>query len=267
LALTYQQDLKIQTNKLKRTLLSIYDKIKRDVSIDIPNFGHISWSEVQRIYKTEIDDAIRSAVAEIYTIAARKTVTADIKLSFFLTQTDMNEIQQITQRYQSWYITALNREVVNRTAYAYDPTTLLMLQPSDLQLREGFIGRLLGSIQSETTAAAVISKARQVVLSQAHTNRQRRNIGRSQFLSSRNAAIQRQPGRQTYSEPQIIWTTGGTERTCPICSQYEGRSFAIDDFDMPRPVEDTHPNCQCELVLVGAEDFGDFESEEQQLFM
>lgn len=242
MGLSYKQDLKIQTNKLKKSLLTAYDNAKRDYSLNNPGFA--TYQFVKELQEQKVDSAIRSAVQELYILAARKTVEKDIGLDFFLTQRDILTIDDLTRRYQTWFWSGLSRELQHQTAYTYDGKTGLIMQKTEVELRNTFIGRLIGSIQSEVTSTAVVSKSRQLFI-----NSGMGNVGGRIRTQGFFGAAKRQ--KRNYTSPQIIWTTGGTESTCPICSTFEGESFEISDLNMPMPVLNTHPNCECELVLVG----------------
>jgi len=48
--------------------------------------------------------------------------------------------------------------------------------------------------------------------------------------------------------PQSIWVSERDSRVCPICLNLDGRTWAVDDKSMPRPVDDSHDGCRCRLL-------------------
>jgi SPP1 gp7 family putative phage head morphogenesis protein len=224
-------------------------------NVKLPNGSPPSWSDVQRLYRNQTNDIIRSAVTTMYEISARKTVERDIKRPFFLTQQDMNEIRRYTQKYQEWWWLALNREVVKKMLTTYDPLTFLLLVPSKLKLKDTFIGRMTESLHGEVAADAVISKARQVALNVQHTRTMRQNYS----PGFRRASLFRS-AQSLGGEPHLVWRTAEDEATCEICAPLQGHVYAIDDPSVIRPVEDTHYRCRCELELVDASETQEIET-------
>lgn len=237
---TTRQLLDQEEEKLARILSRFYRNIKRDLNLSLTS-GRVSWYDIQRLYKPRTEEAIRSAVTVIYEISARKTVEKDIKRPFFMTQTDLSEIRKYTQKYSDWWWYGLRREILNKTVMAYDPLTLLRMNPKDIRFKDTFIYRMAASLHGEVAADAVISKARQVVIG---TGRRIPAVNTTNRTVFRTAAA--------VSGPILVWRTAQDERLCPDCEALDGEVFAIDDPHITMPVSDTHPNCRCELVLVDA---------------
>ena len=55
---------------------------------------------------------------------------------------------------------------------------------------------------------------------------------------------------QQLEEQQLVWVTA--EDPCiEICQPLEGEVYSMDDIDIiPQPIDDTHPNCRCRLLLL-----------------
>jgi hypothetical protein len=88
-------------SRLFDQLSRVYRNIQRDLNLELsPGLAPVNWTDIQYIYREEVDDIIRAAVHTIYEVSARKTVEVDIELSFFMTQTDLVEIRRLTQKYQ-----------------------------------------------------------------------------------------------------------------------------------------------------------------------
>jgi hypothetical protein len=195
----------------------------------------------------------------MYEISARKTVERDIKIPYYITQQDMDEIRRYTQRYVDWYWVGLEREIVKKTAMAFDPRTFMRLDPNKIKLKDTFIGRMTESLHGEVAADAVIAKARQVMAGNRINNY---NVKPRRLFSTvfRKAAI------ETTGEPRLVWRTAEDEATCEICAPLNGSVYAIDDPAVTMPVEDTHPRCRCELELVDASETEEIKTVED-LFM
>jgi hypothetical protein len=53
----------------------------------------------------------------------------------------------------------------------------------------------------------------------------------------------------------MVWVTENDALVCTLyCEPLEGKTWEIDDPDIPEPVNDTHPNCRCRLELQNQED-------------
>lgn len=55
---------------------------------------------------------------------------------------------------------------------------------------------------------------------------------------------------QQLEEQQLVWVTA--EDPCTeICQPLEGEVYSMNDIDIiPQPIDDTHPNCRCRLLLL-----------------
>ncbi len=220
------------------------------MSLELPS-GRVSWTDIQRIYRQQADDAIRSAVTKIYMLSAEKTTEKDIKVPFFLTSTDDREIRRLTQSYQDWFWQGMSNEIIKKTAYAFDPRTLRRYDQSKVVLKETFLNRLSGSIQAEVASLATVIKAKQVIVRDRDSNRPRQPRQYTRNRGIYSAAIYYSGGESS----RLVWRTDpGELNTCPQCQELEGREFLIDDPDILVPIIDTHPNCRCAVELEAGED-------------
>lgn len=48
--------------------------------------------------------------------------------------------------------------------------------------------------------------------------------------------------------PQSIWVSERDGRVCPICKNLDGKTWFVNDKQMPRPVVDSHLKCRCRLL-------------------
>jgi len=235
--LRYKEELAEQETRLGNALARIYGSIKRDLSLEL-RAGRLTFSDIQRIYRKRTDDIIRSSVEEMYRLAAKKTAERDLKIPFFQTATDRSATNQLIQRYQNWYWVGLSRELVNKTAMAYDPRTLMQLKMSDIRLKETFLDRMVGSIVAEVTGVAVVSKGQQVLQGNFSAPKKLPRVYRQ---------------AQVESGPHFVWKTSDDTDVCQICAGLDGSEYAIDDPNIPTPIADSHPSCRCELQLIDAE--------------
>lgn len=70
-----------------------------------------------------------------------------------------------------------------------------------------------------------------------------RMIARTETLRSSNMG--RMYSYKINGVKRVQWMVG--TRPCPICADYEGRIFDIDDA----PIPPLHPNCTCTIAVVG----------------
>ena len=245
----HKQQLNEQEERLGNVLSRIYSNIKTDMNLEL-KAGRVSWTDIQRIYRPQANDAIRSAITKIYMLSAEKTVEKDIKVPFFLTSADDREIRRLTQSYQDWFWQGMQNEIVKKTAYAFDPRSLLRYDVSKAVLKETFLNRMVGSIQTEVAAIATVTKAKQIIVRDRGNDRLRL---RRQYTGNRriySAAIY-----SAATGPRFVWHTDPRElNTCPQCLALDGNEYATDDIDIPIPIESTHPNCRCAVELEGMED-------------
>jgi SPP1 gp7 family putative phage head morphogenesis protein len=70
-------------------------------------------------------------------------------------------------------------------------------------------------------------------------------IARSEIIKASSEGI-----RETMKDlgvSHVVWLATMDDRVCPICSDLHMSSYRINGA--PTPVEDTHPNCRCTLVV------------------
>ena len=251
MTISYKQELNEQEERLGKVLSRIYSNIKTDMNLEL-KAGRVSWTDIQRIYRPQANDAIRSSVTKIYMLAAEKITEKDIKVPFFLTSADDREIRRLTQSYQDWFWQGMQNEIVKKTAYAFDPRSLLRYDKSKVVLKETFLNRMVGSIQAEVAAIATVTKAKQVIVRDRYNTRLGRSRQPTRLRGIYSAAIY---SAATAPGPRFVWRTDpGELNTCPQCLALEGREFFIDDPDIITPIQDTHPNCMCTIEVEGMED-------------
>lgn len=50
-------------------------------------------------------------------------------------------------------------------------------------------------------------------------------------------------------EAEVTWITALDERVCPICRPLHKKTWKVNDPLLLKPIEHTHPNCRCRLIL------------------
>lgn len=258
----YRESIKVEEEKLFRSLTKIYNKVK----FDLDKAG-ANWQDIQFLYHKKTDDIIRSSVTAVYELSARKTVERDIRVPYYLTQRDLEEIRRLSQKYQTNFWLSLDREINTHNTLGvkqrYDPDTLLLVKSEDKRLRDGFIGRIAQSVHGEAAASAVVSKARQVVPSDNTLRRRTKNQTNNNTSGQRfRTAAAEEEGTE---QPHFKWITRGSN-TCIQCESLGETRYLLDDPNTPIPSQDTHPRCQCELVLEGAALEGDIEEASELFF-
>ena len=260
--ITLRQELNKEEDKLTISLSKIYRRIQFDLE------SGLSIDEMSSLYSKLIHDTIRASTTSFYVLSAKKSVERDIKVPFFLTELDLQEIRRLAQKYEDSFLMSVSREVNMRTSEGvktkltptYDPNSLLLIkreEPIDTRFRQGFIGRIAQSIHGEVRASAVVSKGRQLVLPAVRSNRR---DTRRRGTSFRRAAT------TEGTEPHLIWRTAEDERTCPECQALEGTTYSLEDSNLPIPSDTTHPRCRCTLELEDSELEGGITTEAVDLF-
>ena len=256
-----------EERRLATFLTRVYNNVKRDLGIQLKGGLTITWTDIQTLYRKRTDDFIRSTVAEMYTLAAKKTVEKSMKLPFFPTQSDDHEIRKLTTKYQEWFWQGMENEIVKKTAFTYDPVTTVKPPMTERQLiqslKDTFIDRMVASVQSEVAATAVISKAKQVLLGTGALPNQSRAIPKPKKLFDNRLRIRGlsspfKSAALTTQGPKLVWKSENDAAVCNICAPLDGREFDINDPFVTTPIQDTHANCRCELELVEAEQEGGF---------
>ena len=70
-----------------------------------------------------------------------------------------------------------------------------------------------------------------------------KTIARTEIIDAYNTAAEDRYKQAGLSDKEIVWITSFDERTCPVCSGYDGMTLAQTGERPP-----VHPNCRCSLA-------------------
>lgn len=253
----FKQQLDTEENKLQTALSRVYNQVKQDFNMKLSDGLSVTWSDIQMLHRQQINDFIRSSVATIYETTARKVTEKDIKVPFFLTDTDQQEIVRLSKKYDSLFFNSMQRIIMNKAAETR-LTNLLNnndFSPSPLtELKDGFIGMTTTTLRTEVAAQATITKSRHILLSPVFQRQQQLSRMQRKLIFRNNPFKSAALGSGTVeSGPHFVWRTDSDANVCEICTPFDQRSFRIDDPNISTPIIDTHINCRCELELIDAE--------------
>jgi SPP1 gp7 family putative phage head morphogenesis protein len=213
-----------QTRKLEKQLIIKLDKIVESIKAQNNKDIHL----LQRLYNTELEQVLRSAIEQAYNLAAEKTVNlrkqkgrkvkqalalSDLT-SHFTTVQDLKNIASKVTQYVGTFWRRMN-------AFLHQSDTL-----------------------PNTTGYKPYSKL--------NINSLVTSIGTSAITDTMADATVSKLGQLGEPNEKVKWVTAHDERVCPICEPLDGMIFDINDPSLKTPPDDTHENCRCELEPVTA---------------
>lgn len=217
------KNININLTKTSRETKKIQEELEKKLESKLEDIlkeykksnGLISSDNFKSRYGDEVYKMIRSAVQKAYIAGSNYVGKAINEKEIFLTDKDNANIKQEANRISNsfWY------------------QTNQMLRTYDLNKQE----KTTLANKERTVTPAIVSS---VVASTA-------TFG---TLQKATIAKLNQLPPATITEKRIL--TFKTQPTaCPICRQYEGTEWYEDDPFIIQPIDDTHPNCQCRLLL------------------
>lgn len=79
------------------------------------------------------------------------------------------------------------------------------------------------------------------------TKNKAKTIARSEIIKASSIGT-----KQSMKEAGIekyMWITAQDNKVCPLCERMHGKKYKVEDIHAPIPVQDTHPNCRCTIVM------------------
>ena len=161
-------------------------------------------------------------------------------VSGYVTHRDLDMVKELTQQYLTRFwgrlAHALSKENTVSTEFL-NQSEALLLNPNYI------VNSLAIGATNEALNVATVAKARALTgLSVISTEK---NVGVAQFDEFEFSDL------PLDLELTAVWVTSMDEGVCEICEGFEGE-YRLDDFDLPQPVDDSHPNCRCRILIEGA---------------
>lgn len=240
--------------EIEKELLTQLDRYVNVIRRDLASFPDARWTHLRAVLMPRLRDSvsqtIRASVSKSYQIGA-EYVTSRIGLSAasFLTHSDIDNIKNLAIEFTDKFFGRVQLSLDNtirKEFYQHE-------QP-DSPINPNFI---TSSIAISATTKALAEGSRQKARSLIVNNGLKLNppvvlsaqdpLDEAEFVIDEFTSID-EIAAQTLMGERWVWVTAGDP--CPICSELEGETWNMEDFDfLPLPPDDTHPNCRCRLVL------------------
>ena len=212
-----------ETIRISDDAVAELKKIAKRIESDIQN--GVSYKKIKETYKDEIGTIVASAIREIYLLGL-KYVEGYYEKSIELTPEvikKMNEyiqktIDNIWSSIEIFYYRANEEkngiEIKILSKNAYDEFNFLLTLTNFFQI-----------LISVSTQESLNNATAEITISISV---------KTPFLPP----------------PDLLFVSERDSKVCPICLNYDGRQYNIEDYDRPRIPRDTHPNCRCRYMLM-----------------
>ncbi|HTH21912.1 MAG TPA: phage minor head protein [Nitrososphaeraceae archaeon] len=216
-----QEQLQIDLKKIINKMLRDYKQAG----------GFIDSETIKQKYEDEVTALIRVAVQQSYIMGVNYVGKALKVKSLYLTGTDIERIKSETER-----ITAVFFRNAQEYLKQWQMTERMKLMPIGFGGLFGDIAKSLEGIVKVISSIATFSIANKATTSKL-----------SQI--PKTATVDPITSVATITKRILVFVTKKDEKVCPICQRYEGVEYEEDDPFIVNPVDDTHPNCRCRLLI------------------
>lgn len=228
-----------QQNKQARivedALIERLSKLVSTIRIDASD-NKLTMPTLQRKYDNIVNELLHSAIQQVYIIGSEYAAHS-YNVNGFLTPDDLVHINDLVNEFTNSFWIRFNKYILARggpTATTFNPKSPL-------------------SDKYVVTSIATISVTKTLSLSTIYKIKQLQRRDSSAAMMSHGQTI-RLMSAQLSGSAMLEWKTAMDDRVCPICDALEGQQYEVDDPSIPVPgTDDTHPNCRCRLMLVGAD--------------
>lgn len=211
---TSQAARKIE-NELAADLEKQYNKIMND--------GEKDFGVLQRRYGPEVEKVIRGAVQKLYLLGS-DYVTKTLDTTAFITQTDLVAIKkQVKSGTDAFWRRIYN--AIHKKEFSIIPKVHMAAASSVSSIDDE--EPALPDPETEALSLATILATMTLALS---------TLTKLDQLPSDQAR-------------KLVWVTDQGPNVCPICSALEGQEWDEGDDSMPLPIQDSHINCHCRLMI------------------
>ena len=215
------QQARVVEDQLASDLEKEYKKIMADASKDI--------GLLQRKYGPEVEKVIRTAVQKLYLIGADyATKTQDT--TAFITTKDLENIKQAVTKFTQAFWKRIS-DAIHKSEFTIIPTTIKIAQVGDPTVEDPFG-------LSEDAPAESDPETDSTFLATL--------IATTTLALSTLAKLDQLPSEE---KRKLVWVAEQDDRTCQICLGLNGQEWDEGDPDIPMPVQDSHINCRCRLLI------------------
>lgn len=249
--------------RLASSLTAVWNQIKNDISVS-SGVG-VDFATIRSFYERHVSDLIRASVTEIFIEGGRYASKA-AGMPFFITEIDLQQIKQLAAEFTGFFWSGLERELVKKIATAFDPKTLLTMKQVSPNLKDSFVGRLAVSLASRVLSEATLLKAQQVMagapepyaIRSASSSFIPDDYDPLEFLQLYEPTspllglilAQQEQQRTAKASTRVMFVTSKDELVCPICFPLNGKTYDINDPNIPIPVASTHIFCRCKILML-----------------
>lgn len=270
-----------QNLRIEKSLMTELNRFVNAIRSELDKTPDLQWTRLRailipRLYNS-VFQVMRSHISQSYELGANY-ITDRVGLSnaSFLTHSDIDNIKALAGEFTNKFFgrIQLSLDATIRKSFASPQ------QAPDSSINPNFISTSVAISASSKALAEgtrlkakslIDSNAEQAVLSAATKKKKRKKpaaaapapvfldeeemiddllLGVSGGLAGATALSLASLAGQQLEEQQLVWVTA--ENPCTeICEPLEGEVFSMDDIDIiPQPVDSTHLNCRCRLLLL-----------------
>lgn len=273
-----------QNLRIEKSLMTELNRFVNAIRSELDKTPDLQWTRLRailipRLYNS-VFQVMRSHISQSYELGANY-ITDRVGLSnaSFLTHSDIDNIKALAGEFTNKFFgrIQLSLDATIRKSFASPQ------QAPDSSINPNFISTSVAISASSKALAEgtrlkakslIDSNAEQAVLSAATTTTKKKKrkkpaaaapapvfldeeemiddlmFGLAGGFAGATALSLASLAGQQLEEQQLVWVTA--EDPCfEICAPLEGEVFSMDDIDIiPQPIDDTHPNCRCRLLLL-----------------
>jgi hypothetical protein len=229
--------------QIEKALSRDLNRIVNAIRHELPDYRISKSSELEArikpLLRTSISSTLRKHMTDSY-VQGINYVTSLPGFSGilgYLTSSDLEIIKGLVDSYSTRFWGRTERALTNTISLEH------LNKPEAQLLNPNYIVNTLAiGATNEALNQATIQKARVLT---TNAIKSKSNVGIAQEFDEFEF-----PDLPLDLELVAVWVTSMDELVCPICEELEG-DYSFDE-EIPQPVEDSHPNCRCRIIIEGA---------------
>lgn len=278
---SHQQTAASQENRaIERSLLTDLNTYVNLIRTELDKSPSMQWTQLRATIIPRLRDSVmqtmRGHIEQSYNLGAQYiTQRVGLQGASFLTHADIDNIKNLSQDFTDKFFARVQISLNNTLN-----KTFATQQPADSAINPNFITT---SIAISATSKALAEGTRMKAKSILQTN-----VNNAQAILSAAVAAKKKSKKKKKPVPVAVpvlddltledefvglglgfaggislaslaadqltqqeWIWICAENPCTICEDLEGEVFSMDDIDFaPQPIDDTHNNCRCRLLLL-----------------
>jgi hypothetical protein len=280
---SHQRTAATQDNRaIERSLMADLNTYVNLIRTELDKTPSMQWTQLRATIIPRLRDSVmqtmRGHIEQSYMLGA-KYITSRVGLqgASFMTHADIDNVKSLTQEFTDKFFARIQlslNNTINKTFATREPpdstinpnftTNSIAISATSKALAEGTRMKAKSILQTNQRAQAILSaaaiaakkkkKKKQPVpvalpLLDDLTLEDELAIGTGLGLGFAGGISLASLAAQQLTEQEWIWICA--ENPCTICQELEGEVFSMDDIDFaPQPIDDTHNNCRCRLLLL-----------------